>query len=73
MPGYQRVRVEITSSDGVSYEIELENCTNSELGLERDSMEVPSDTLWRKMVGLDSGEVTLRARGKIVKAERRTQ
>lgn len=71
MTAFQRVRIEITSVDGPTYEIELENCTDAELGIERDTMDVPTDTMWRHTIGLDSGEVTLRARGKFVKTERR--
>lgn len=65
-----RVRIEITTNDGITYAVEMENCDKADLGMERDVTEVPSDTMWRTMVGMESGEIKLTAHGKIVKAER---
>lgn len=66
-----RVRIEITTNDGITYEVELENCGKADLGMERDVTDVPSDTMWRTMVDTGSAEVRLTAHGRIVKAEGR--
>lgn len=66
-----RVRIEITTNDGITYEVELKNCDKSELRMEPDVTEVPSDTMSLAMVGTGSAEVRLTAHGRIVKAERR--
>lgn len=67
----QRVSLEIVTEDGITFEIELENCSSTSLKIERDSKEVPSDDMWRHWVSLETGEVDLRAHGKLVKTERR--
>lgn len=77
----QSVRIEIVFDEGV-YEVELTKPDQielgglgdlvAELGLERDTMEMPSDDGWRNEVGLDTATVTLKAHGKF-KAERRAR
>lgn len=78
-----RVRIELDTVDA-TYEIELTAPDRielggldqlvAELGIERDSMELPADGPggWTKTIGLDSATVTLTAHGKL-KAERRAR
>lgn len=67
----KRVRIEITTNDGIAYEVELENCDKTDLGIEWDSTEAINTGQFMERFPLESGEVKLTAHGRIVKAERR--
>lgn len=67
----KRVRIEITTNDGVTYEVELENCRKADLGIEPDSTEGINTGQFMERFQLESGKVKLTAHGRIVKAERR--
>jgi len=67
-----RVRVEVTTNDGVTYEIELENCDKTAIGIDMDVSEpFTTDGVSMQRVGLDSGQLKLTAHGRFVKTERR--
>lgn len=66
-----RVRIEITTNDGITYEVELANCDKANLDIERDSTEDINTGLFLERFPLESGEVKLTAHGRIVKTERR--
>lgn len=66
-----RVRIEVTTYDGVTYEVELENCDKADLGMERDSTESINAGLFMERFPLESGQIKLTAHGRFVKTERR--